>query len=112
MVMIEPNDPFARVYDYFKHLTTVSLLAIGGIFGLLQGSGPKLKPVATMVVLGVIALAAGISMMATSAITLSELRGQLTEKTRKHLAIVQLGTTCLLMVGLGIFVGLFTTIVK
>jgi hypothetical protein len=112
IVIIEPSDPLARVYDYFKHLTTVSLIAIGGIFGLLQGNGPKLKPAATIVVLGVIALAAGISMMTTSAITFGELRGKVTEKTRTQLAILQLSTTCLLMIGLGIFVGLFSSIVK
>jgi hypothetical protein len=112
MVVVERGDPLARIYDYFKHLTTVSLVSIGGVFGLLQGDGPKLKPVATLVILGVIAAAGGISMISASVIASVELRGPSTDRFRKWVGVVQLITTCMLLFGLGIFIGVFSRILK
>jgi hypothetical protein len=112
IVVAEPGDSLARVYDYFKHLTTVSLITIGGIFGLIQGDGPKLKPVLALLILGVIGLAGGISMLCTSVVTAIELRGAVTDKMRRDLARIQLFVTSLLMFGIGIFVSAFSSILK
>ena len=106
------GDPLARSYDYFKHLTTVSLITIGGVFGLLQGDGPKLKPVAIMVVMGILAASGAISMLMTSAIAATDLRGGDTARARRVILIVQRVATALLMFGLGIFIGAFSQVIK
>ena len=112
IVVIGTGESLARVYDYFKHLTTVSLIAIGGIFGLVQGDGPKIKPVLALIILGVIGLSGGFSMICTSIITTAELRGTVTDKLRRGLATTQWLVTSLFMFGIGIFVSAFSSILK
>lgn len=102
------DDPFARVYDYFKHLTTVSLIAIGGVLGLLSGDGPVLKPIAIVIVVGTLGFAGFLAMMMMA--SLSALGFKTPEEVariRRVVLAIQGAATFLLMFGLGIFLGAF-----
>lgn len=110
---IVANDiAIARAYDYFKHLTTVALISIGGVFGLLQGDGPRLKTTAVILVIALIGLAGGISLIAISSITAADLQGKSLEKLRKSILRTQQIATFLLLFGLGVFIGAFTKVMQ
>lgn len=100
--------PYARIYDYFKHLTTVSLVSIGGVLGLLQGQGPAIKPLALILVISLLAAAGFLAMVMLAAISSMTLKkASEVEKVRKSMLIVQGAATFCLMFGLGIFLGAF-----
>ena len=50
----------AMLYDWFKHLTTLSILALGGVLSLSQSGNTDLKP-ATLVIVVLFIGTAGIS---------------------------------------------------
>lgn len=112
VTIVRAADPLARVYDYFKHLGTVALISIGGVFGLLQGDGPKLSTKATIVTIAVLGASGALSLFCASYITTLELQGRVTPTVFKSLVIAQRVTTCLLMFGLGIFIGAFSKVVQ
>lgn len=100
------RDPDARIYDYFKHLTTVSLIAIGGVLGLVQGA-VKLPGPAILATICVLAAAGAISMTGLNIIASAELRDGVTQIQRARLRRIQPLANTLLMLGLGIFLGVF-----
>ena len=51
------REPERLLYDWFKHLTSLSLLAIGGALSLSQAGGAKVDPVP----LGIIVIALGVA---------------------------------------------------
>lgn len=103
------HDPLARAYDYFKHMTTLSLVTIGGVLGLLKGDGPTLKPLAVGLIIGTIAAGGVVAMAALSALAQVGLRGgaEHVAKVRKMLPWMQGAATFLVMLGLGMFLGNF-----
>ena len=53
-----PSDPVRdRLFDFFKHMTTLCLLTLGGVLSIGSQVGVAMKPVSMAVVVG--ALAAG-----------------------------------------------------
>ena len=50
----------AMLYDWFKHLTTLSILALGGVLSLSQSGNTDLKP-ATLVIVVLFIGSAGIA---------------------------------------------------
>jgi hypothetical protein len=105
------HDPTLRIYDYFKHLSTVSLIAIGGVLGLIQG-GIKMPSLAILVTICVLGVAGIISMMGLNVIATAELKGGLTEKHSKMLSLLQPLANMCLMLGLGIFLGVFMKVIQ
>lgn len=43
--------PFGRAYDFFKHMTGITLISIGGVFALMDNSAAKLNTKSVVAVL-------------------------------------------------------------
>jgi hypothetical protein len=103
------DTPYPALYDYFKHLTTVSLIAIGGVLGLLQGDGPRLGAPVVIVIMALLAAAGTIAMIMLAMLSTLSLRhdSSTPEQLAKRLLAAQGAATLALMIGLGLFVGAF-----
>lgn len=92
------------LYDYFKHLTTLSLLILGGILTLSQtdqGSEMKLRTV--LMVVGVVTLAGFISFTASGEIARAHFHGQ----NPKRVDLYRKAAPAILLLGVGMFLALF-----
>lgn len=103
--------PFARAYDFFKHMTGISLISIGGVFAFVDGSAAKIDPVKLVVIMGFICLAGVVSLL--QALTLAGLESQPVAhaKLARQVKYGQFAATGLLMVGLGAFIQSFTKVI-
>ena len=103
---------YSRTYDYFKHLTTVSLVSIGGVLGLLTGKVGGISSRAIILVIVMLGLAGFLSIMNMFTISVMATRGRSRgDKTVRQLLISQYAATFSLVLGLGIFLGVFSKIV-
>jgi hypothetical protein len=109
---VDAHDPWARVYDYFKHITTLSLVAIGGVLSLLQGSDLEIPKRAYVIVIGLLGGAGALAFLAINSMTSTELMNRPLHAKRTALLVLQIAATGLLMLGLGIFLGLFTRLLR
>ena len=95
----------ALYYDYFKWITTLSLVGIGGVFSLVTQSKFGFKPLDLFIVLGFLALAAvtGLTGVDTQ-IALSREPKKLAKKSKllKSVAMFALGA------GAGYFIIMFS----
>ncbi|WP_423602307.1 hypothetical protein [Sphingomonas sp. MS122] len=115
--MIDENDPgwgstelpFARAYDYFKHMTGVSLISIGGVFALLDGAGAKFDPRRVIIVLGAIGLAGVISLLMAGALASIEVKPVPQAKTARQVRYSLIAATFFLAAGLGAFIQTFSS---
>jgi hypothetical protein len=103
---------YSRVYDYFKHLTTVSLISIGGVLGLLTGNVDGISAQVVIPVIVMLGIAGFLSIMTMCGISaMVMLRRPHEAKTAKQLLVLQYAATFFLIIGLGWFVGAFAKIV-
>lgn len=103
--------PFARAYDYFKHMTGVSLISIGGVFALIDGP-TKIERVKLLAILAAIGLTGVISLYQASALASLESKPVPRARLAKQVQYSQLAAMIFLMVGLGAFVQSFTGALK
>ncbi len=92
------------LYDYFKHLTTLSLLILGGILTLSQtdrGAGMKLQTV--LMVIGVVTLAGVVSFTASGEIARAHFHGE----EPKRVDLYRKVAPAILCLGVGMFLFLF-----
>lgn len=112
--MIEDDTPVPRqsdhpdralYYDFFKWITTLSLVAIGGVFSLVTQSDFVFQPIDLIVVLAALSIAAltGLSGV-TQQITLARDPVKLAKRNKLLQNIAQL----FLGIGAGYFVMLFS----
>lgn len=101
--------PFARAYDYFKHLTAISLISIGGVFALLDGAGAKLDLRRTFIVLVALGLAGVISLLMAGALASIEVKPVAHDKTARQVRYGMIAATFFLAVGLGSFIQTFSS---
>jgi hypothetical protein len=95
----------ALYYDYFKWITTLSLVAIGGVFSLVTQSKLVFKPLDLFIALGFLALAAVTGLTGVEAqIALSREPQKLAKKSKflKSVAMFALGA------GAGYFIIMFS----
>lgn len=93
-------------YDFLKHLSGLSLIAMGGMLGLAQGMGEK--PSAGMLIaVGVVGLSGFLSLTFMAGVAATQIR-QLVHKSSNTAALIVV-LLCVMMfaMGLGIFVGAF-----
>lgn len=64
----EPATSHQRAYDFFKHLTGISLVSLGGIMGLLGGQGPEVPKVKLVILMGFVGLAGAVSLFTAATI--------------------------------------------
>ena len=98
----------AAAYDFFKHLTTINLASIGGVFGLLKGGDIDIS-LSSVVVMVACLSASGLMSIAC----LSQLARRSWDAGGKggikatHLNAYQGFCVLVLLLGLGIFTGNF-----
>lgn len=102
------RDDLLLVYDFFRHLTTLSLITIGGVLSLAQAGGMDLRRGATLVAVGAISLAGGLSLLFQGNLVSTELLGRSVARKRRTLAAIQQMTLLTYLLGVGLFVGGFT----
>jgi hypothetical protein len=91
------------LYDFLKHLTSLCLFALGGVLALadkVQGKSGK----SVIIAVGVIALAAFCSFIATSMVVEARTSGK---PPKRSLGLYRHASPLLLSVGLGMFLYLF-----
>ncbi|AQR73155.1 hypothetical protein [Sphingomonas sp. LM7] len=92
----------ALLYDYFKHLTQLSLLSLGGVVALAGSArDERAMLIAALVVIGSSAL---ISFSGAGEIVRTRFHGK---PTAKYLDFYRVSAPILLSLGLGIFLYLF-----
>lgn len=100
-----PNRPGDLIlYDYFKHLTTLSLLVLGGILTLSQTArGAEMKLSTVLLVVGVVTLAGVTSFTASGEIATAHFHGE----RPKRMDLYRKVAPALLSLGVGMFLYLF-----
>ena len=99
---------FDRAYDFLKHVTTLSLISIGGIFGLLQNDRVTISESSVMLSIGMIGGAAFVALTMNANIVAEPLRAPRKRKlTAKQVYIGQYIAMALLLFGAGVFTGAF-----
>ncbi|HEX9948330.1 MAG TPA: hypothetical protein VGA98_12375 [Allosphingosinicella sp.] len=92
------------LYDYFKHLTTLSLLILGGILSLTQTArGAEMKLPTVLMVVGVVTFAGVISFSASGEIARSHFHGD----QPKRIDLYRKAAPAILSLGVGMFLFLF-----
>lgn len=115
--MIDEDDgtgddlPFARTYDFFKYMTGISLVSIGGIFAFIDGDTVKIDPRLAIVII-VFLVCAGV----TSLLMAASLAGLEVKPTARAVLVrrVKLGSfvvVLFLSIGLGAFIQTFISAV-
>lgn len=101
--------PFARAYDYFKHLAGISLVSIGGVFAFLDGSGTALDPRRIIIILAAIGLAGVISLLMAGSLASIEVKPVPHAKTARNVRYGLIAATFFLAIGLGAFIQTFSS---
>jgi hypothetical protein len=92
------------LYDYFKHLTTLSLLVLGGILTLSQTDrGAEMKLGTVLVVVGVVTFAGLVSFSACGEIARAHFHGE----EPKRVDLYRKAAPMILLLGVGMFLFLF-----
>jgi hypothetical protein len=92
------------LYDYFKHLTTLSLLILGGILTLSQtAQGAEMKLRTILFVVGVVTLAGLVSFSACGEIARAHFHGE----EPKRIDLYRKAAPAILLLGVGMFLFLF-----
>lgn len=105
----DTSEPLGRTYDFFKHLTSMSLISLGGVLGLPtlgQVSMPSLGILAVVLLVG---NAGALALMGSSMMAGAELDGRNITGHKRTLKVMQQVSTVTLFFGLGLFLGLATS---
>ena len=93
------------LYDFFKHLTSLALLTLGGVLIVIQKVDPKdVKPFMVIIDIAFISLSGILAFSGSSEIARARYTG--TPPTRS-LEISRRGAPILLTVGVGMFLAMF-----
>lgn len=101
--------PFARAYDYFKHMTGIALISIGGVFAFLDGSATPLDRKQVIIVLAFLGLSGMTSLMMASTLAGVEVKPMQQDQLAKQVRLGLTAVVFLLAVGLGVFVPTFAS---
>ena len=106
LLKIERDDTAGHLvlYDFFKHLTTVALLMLGGVLTIAQMSDRSdVKLPILIAVIALVAIGGGISFMGTSEIARASFAG---EKVSPKLETYRKIVPAMLSFGVGIFIAM------
>lgn len=101
--------PFARTYDYFKHMTGIALISIGGVFAFLDADGSKLDPRRSIIVLAALGLSGVTSLLMASFLAGLEVKPVAHEKLVRRVRLGGFAATFFLAMGLGGFIQTFAS---
>ena len=98
------NDRELLLYDFFKHLTSLVLLTLGGVLAIAQGvDKTDVKPVMLIAVLAIISAAGICSFVGAGEIV----KKRYTGLPSHSLEFYRKAAPVLLAVGLGMFLGIY-----
>ena len=98
------GDAELLLYDFFKHLTSLSLLTLGGVLAIAQGADKAdVKPVMLIVVLVIIASAGVCSFVGAGEIVSKRYTGSASSK----IDFCRKAAPALLSLGVGMFLGVY-----
>lgn len=101
----EKDEGAAFLYDYFKHLTSLSILALGGVLAIAQSDGVDAPPRALMyAIVTFVGLAAVLAFSGSSDIVRQKTRGKAPGKWQNFYRIT---SPACLSVGVGLFLNLY-----
>lgn len=103
----ETSAPFARSYDFFKHMTGIALLSIGGVFAFLDGPATPSDKLKYAIVLAFLGLAGVSSLLMASVLAMIEAKPVAHTKLARQVIFGQVATVFFLSVGLGVFMPTF-----
>jgi hypothetical protein len=101
--------PFARAYDFFKHMTGIALISIGGVFAFLDNAGTKLDAKSITAVLAALGLSGVTSLLMSNTLATLEVKPVPEAKVARQVRIGLVSSTFFLAVGLGAFVPSFAS---
>jgi hypothetical protein len=101
--------PFGRAYDYFKHLTGISLVSIGGVFAFMDGSGATFDPRRVIIVLAAIGIAGVISLLMAGVLVTIEVKPVAYARIARQVRYGLIAATFFLAIGLGSFIQTFAS---
>lgn len=102
---------FARPYDYFKHLTGVALLSIGGVLAFMDGGAIRFQALQGVIILAALGIAGVISLLMAGTLAALEVRPVPHDKMARQVRGNMVAATFFLAVGLGAFVSNFASTV-
>ena len=94
------------LYDYFKHLTTLALVALGGVLSISQGE-EQVSGRGLLLVVGFISISGGTALTGLDVLTKARLRELPFPKTIKYYRMV---SSIALSLGIGAYLALFLAI--
>lgn len=100
---LHDNLGFARSYDYFKYMTGVSLLSLGGVFAFADGEGTQFERGQIIVLLAVIGIAGVTSLLMAASLAGLEVKPEPREQVIRRIRIGQTIVSMALSIGLGGF---------
>jgi hypothetical protein len=104
-VVPELEDGSAYLYDYFKHLTSLSILTLGGVLAISTEAGADKTTKGSMIaVIALVGFAALMAFSGTSEIVRQKATGQ---AKGKWLTFYRTGAPIALSLGVGAFLYLF-----
>jgi hypothetical protein len=98
------NASLLLLYDWFKHITTLSLLTLGGLLSILQAGEAQVRPGVLAAIVGLIAFAGILGFEGQNRVLQAQLASQPIPKSLgwfRRLAVVSFS------IGTGIFLTLF-----
>jgi hypothetical protein len=98
------GDPLLLEYDHLKHLSTLSLAALGGILSLSQLS-PKIPRFSLALVIACVSLGGALALMCIEQIVAAKRNGKPISKFYTYLRSL---AVALFMGGVGVFLGVFS----
>lgn len=105
----EGSAPFARAYDYFKHLTGIALISVGGVFAFLNGGAITLDSRRAVIVLACLGLSGATSLLMAGSLAALEVKPVAPAQKAKQVRYGLIASTFFLAVGLGAFIQTFTS---
>ena len=99
------SDGDLLLYDFFKHLTSLALLTLGGVLIVLKDVDPKdVKPIMVIIDIAVVSLSGILAFSGTSEIAKARYTGGVPGRSIEFL---RRATPATLSVGVGMFLALF-----
>jgi ABC-type polysaccharide/polyol phosphate export permease len=93
-------------YDFLKHVSGLSLIAMGGMLGLAQGLSAKPSPAILMSV-GMVGLSGFMSLVFMAGIAATQIRQVVHKSSNAAALIIVMLVLMLFAAGLGMFIGTF-----
>lgn len=100
------DDGAAYLYDYFKHLTSLSILTLGGVLGISQREGAAPDQAIMYAIVALVALAAVLAFSGSGAIVRQQSTGKAPGKWFNP-NFYRLASPAALSLGVGMFLALY-----